>query len=61
MSKDAITETTLRKGVDIDAETFGERLLIGAHNLAWCLDCDTSTIHRWAKDGTIPPPLKVTA
>ena len=51
-------EQELRKGIDLDVNNV-ERLLIGANNLAWCFDVDAATIHRWAKTGVMPKPLKV--
>ena len=44
-------------GLDFDA--FDRRLLVSADSLAFCLDTDRSTIRRWAKNGTMPAPLKV--
>jgi len=52
-------QKTVYGGLDIDASTYGERLLIGANNLSWCLDCDPATLKRWSDDGTMPPSFKV--
>ena len=30
-----------------------------ADSLAWCCECDPSTIRRWARNGTMPKPLKI--
>lgn len=43
-------------GLDFDYE---RKWLVGADSLAWCLECDASTIRRWASNGTMPKPLKV--
>jgi predicted DNA-binding transcriptional regulator AlpA len=51
-------EQFLRKGIDLDID-HTDRMLVGANNLAWCMDCDAATIHRWAKSGQMPKPLRV--
>lgn len=43
----------------LDFNAFDRRLLVSADSLAFCLDTDRSTIRRWAKQGTMPAPLKV--
>jgi hypothetical protein len=43
-------------GLDFDQT---RKLLVGVDSLAWCFDCDPSTIRRWAKSGAMPKPLKV--
>lgn len=43
-------------GLDFDSD---RKLLVGAESLAWCFECDASTIRRWAGNGTMPKPLKV--
>jgi hypothetical protein len=43
-------------GLDFDYE---RKMLVGAESLAWCFECDASTIRRWAGNGTMPKPLKV--
>lgn len=43
-------------GLDFD---FQRKMLVGAESLAWCFECDASTIRRWAANGTMPKPLKV--
>ena len=53
-----MTEQSLYRGIDLDIDE-NERLLVGANNLAWALDCDSATIHRWARTGLMPKPLKV--
>jgi hypothetical protein len=53
------TQETIYGGIDIDAATYCERMLIGPNNLSWCLDCDPATLKRWSDDGTMPPSFKV--
>lgn len=43
-------------GLDYD---YDRKMLVGADSLAWCFECDASTIRRWANNGTMPKPLKV--
>jgi len=43
-------------GLDYD---YDRKMLVGAESLAWCFECDASTIRRWASNGTMPKPLKV--
>ena len=47
-----------KRYVGLDCES-DRKMLVGADSLAWCFDCDPSTIRRWARNGTMPRPLKV--
>ncbi len=38
---------------------YDRKMLVGADSLAWCFECDASTIRRWASNGRMPKPLKV--
>ncbi len=52
-------ELEVHKGLDCDQNVEGERLLVGANNLAWCFDVDPNTIRRWAATGIMPKPLRI--
>jgi predicted DNA-binding transcriptional regulator AlpA len=51
-----MSEQTAYKGIDLD---HNERLLVGANALAWCMDCDPTTLKRWAAKGLMPKPIKI--
>jgi len=55
--RDATNDDTQRyAGLDFD---YDRKMLVGAESLAWCFECDASTIRRWARTGIMPKPLKV--
>ena len=52
-----MASTDYYPGIDVDLDQ--PKMLVAATSLARCFDVDASTIRRWARDGTMPKPVKV--